>query len=117
MKTVRGKDRISLIPGLGTMISQVTPAGYIFSSCTAGLGVIKEKISHTTDLSEEKIDTVYAFSCLLNFVLQKAIQKTEPQDFRWYGGMSAYMQMIEPFDKKLIAQRLFLISVFTGYQF
>ncbi len=46
--TVRKKDRLSLIPGFGAMISESIPNGYVFSSCSLGVGAIKETMTHTT---------------------------------------------------------------------
>lgn len=115
--TVLRKERTSFLLGLGAMISESTSTGYVFSSCSLGLGVINEKMAHTTGISEEKIDGAYAVSCLMNLVLQKSLAKVQAEDLRWYGGMSGNVQIIQSFDKNLLAQRLFLVSAFLGTQF
>lgn len=115
--TARRKQRTSLIPGFGAMISQSTQAGYVFSSCTLGIGVIRENMDHTTGVSEEKSGAVHAISCLLNLVLQKQLKELDEGDLRWFAGLSANVQLITPFDGKLLAQRMYLASAFLGTQF
>lgn len=114
---VRRKERISLLPGLGAMISQSTPVGYAFTACSLGLGILEEKMTNTTGTSEKKSDGVYALSCLVNLVMQKAAANLEAGEARWYGGMSGQLQLIQPFDDSLLAQRMFLVSAFIGAQF
>lgn len=115
--TVKQKERTSLLPGVGAMISQSTSGGYAFTSCSLGLGYLEEKMTHTTEESEKKSDGVYAVSCLINLVLQKSAGSVEAGHSRWYGGMSGNVQLIQPFDKNLLAQRMFLASLFVGAQF
>lgn len=54
---------------------------------------------------------------MLNLVIQKQTANIQPGESSWYGGMSGNVQMINPIDNSLIAQRMFLVSVFTGTQF
>jgi hypothetical protein len=115
--TVKGKERTSFLPGVGAMTSQSMAAGYVFSTCSLGLGVLEEKMANTTGNTEQKSDGVYAISCLMNLVLQKAAANVEAKDSRWYGGMSGNVQLIQPFDQNLLGQRMFLVSVFVGAQF
>lgn len=116
-QTVRRKERMSFFPGLGAMISESTPVGYVFSSCSLGIGVIKEKMAHTTGISEEKTDSASALSCLINLVLQKPLAQVQAEELSWYGGISGNVQVIQPFNKSLLGQRLFLASVYVGFQF
>lgn len=116
-QTALKKERTSLFPGLGAMISESTSTGYVFTSCSLGVGVIKETMAHTTGNSEEKTDGGFALSCLLKLVLQQSQANIEASDSRWYGGMAGNVQMVQPFDKKLFAQRLFLVGAFIGTQF
>lgn len=44
--TARRKERTSLLPGIGAMISESTSVGHVFSSCSLGIGAIEEKIQH-----------------------------------------------------------------------
>ena len=115
--TVRRKERTFLIPGLGAMISESSASGYVFSSCSLGLGAIQEKMFHTTGESENKTDGAFAVSCLLNMVLQQSRTQSEIRKTRWYGGMSGNVQVMQPFDQKLLQQRMFLVSAFVGAEF